>query len=469
MQHDSDRMFGRRGFLKAGIWLGAAAVAARECRPAWASTTKPTVPEAKPALCFNVRDYGATAGGATSDTASLQRTIDRCFALGGGEVVLPAGRYLSGSLHLRSNVTLRLEQGATLAGSANLDDYEIGQVRWEGKWIPGYMALINAVDARTVAVTGEGAVEGNPAVGGRPTSENPLRRPALIEFIGCNGIHLEGFSTSYKHMWSIHPICCDSLVIRNLKVRSTETNADGIDIDSCRHVLIDSCDIASGDDCISLKSGRGEEANLQNRPTEDVQIRNCVLEGRGYSCVGIGTECSAGIRDVVIEHCRIASVFKNAFYIKSRVGRGAFIENITVRNIEAANMRQGFLRINQTGAGTQDANPVPGLAGVTLYRNFHFSDIRVHDAPVLVDAMEIDADKVLDGFTLEKISGTCAKGIALANARNVVVKGITVTGYQSPLLRISNVSGKGLEGAETIPAPKPTAVVEEPATPYRLH
>jgi polygalacturonase len=291
----------------------------------------------------------------------------------------------------------------------------------------------------------------------------------LVEFIGCNGIHLEGFSTSYKHMWSIHPTCCDNLVIRNLKVRSTETNGDGIDIDSCRHVLIDSCDIASGDDCISLKSGRGEEAFIENRPTEDVHIVNCTLEGRGFSCVGIGTECSAGIRDVLIEHCRVARVFKNAFYIKSRAGRGAFIENITVRDIDAANMRQGFLRINQTSAGTQDANPVPGLAGVTLYRNFHFSDIRVQDAPVLVDAVEIDADKMLDGLVLEKISGTCAKGVAIANARNVIVKEMTVTGCEGSLLRLGNVTGKGLENASAIPAPASPTVVSEPATPYRLH
>jgi hypothetical protein len=281
-------------------------------------------------------------------------------------------------------------------------------------------------------------------------------------------VHLEGFSTNYEHMWSIHPTCCDNLVFRNLTVRSTETNGDGIDIDSCRHVLIDSCDIASGDDCISLKSGRGEEACQMNRPTEDVRIVNCTLEGRGYACIGIGSETSAGIRDVVIERCRITSVFKFAIYIKSRIGRGAFIENIAVRDMEATKMRMGFLSINQTSAGIQDANPVPGLEGLPLYRNFRFEDIRVQDAPVLVDARAIDARKPLDGLVLEGISGTCQKGITIANVRNARLRGIQVTGFSGPLLSTVNVSGKGIENASKAAAPAEAALVAASAAPYQL-
>jgi polygalacturonase len=370
---------------------------------------------------------------------------------------------------LRSNVTLRLEKDAILAGSPSLSDYKVAEVRWEGKWISGYTALLHAFDAHNIAVVGEGHIEGNPAVSGRPTKDDPLRRPALIEPIYCDGVHLEGFSTSYQHMWSIHPTCCDNLVFRKLTVRSTETNGDGIDIDSCRHVLIDSCDIASGDDCISLKSGRGEEAYQMNRPTEDVHIVNCTLEGRGYACIGIGSETSAGIRDVVIEHCRIISVYKFAIYIKSRIGRGAFIENIALRDIEAAKMRMGFLAINQTSAGVQDADPVPGLDGLPTYRNFRFEDIRVQDAPVLVDARHLDARKPLDGLVLENISGTCQKGITIANARNVKLRGIQVSGFTGPLLSAVNVSGKGLENASRTAAPAEAALVAAPATPYQLH
>jgi polygalacturonase len=429
----------RRSFLKAAALtiLTSHAISAR----AIAATNQSSVPTP---LQLNVRDLGATGDGVTLDTASLQRTIDRVNVLGGGEVLVPAGRYLTGGISLRSRTTLRLESGAVLVGSDDLAHYAVGEVRWEGKWILGYTALVHALDAENVAVLGPGRIEGNVAVAGRPTKDNPLRRPALIEFINCQDVLLDGFATDYRHMWSIHPTLCDRVVLRNLNIRSTETNGDGIDIDSCRHVLIDSCDIASGDDCISLKSGRGEEANQMARPTEDVRIVNCTLEGRGYACIGIGSETSGGIRNVVIEH-------------------------ISVRDFEAANMRQGFLKISQTSAGIQDADPVAGLLGIPLFRNILFQRIYVDNAPVLLEATEIAEQKPLDGFTFEDVSGSCAKAITLANVRNASLKNITVIGFTGPLLRTANVTGKSMPKAEPMPAPKPTVPGDAPLVPYRLH
>ena len=454
----------RRPFLKAAA-LAILAPSVTFARVAQATSQTRVAPN----LQLNVKDLGATGDSVTLDTASLQRAIDRVNVLGGGEVLIPAGRYLTGSVSLRSKVTLRLASGAVLLGSPDLAHYLVAQVRWEGKWIAGYTALIHAQDASQFAIVGPGRIEGNAAVAGRPTADNPLRRPALIECINCQDVLLEGFSTEYRHMWSIHPTLCDRVVLRNLNVRSTETNGDGIDIDSCRHVLIDSCDIASGDDCISLKSGRGEEANQMARPTEDVRIVNCTLEGRGYACIGIGSETSGGIRDVVIERCKVTSVYKFAIYIKSRVGRGAFIENITVRDFEAANMRQGFLKISQTSAGIQDADPVPGLVGIPLFRNILVQRIHVQDAPILLEATEISEDKPMDGFTFEEVSGTCIKAMALANVRHATLKNITVSGFTGPLLRSANVIGRGMPKAEPLPPPRTALPVVEPLVPYRLH
>lgn len=460
----------RRTFLKLAVQLGAFAAAAPSTRGfafPRAATTAQTV--ARPGLQLDVRDFNARGDGVTLDTAALQSALDRCNVLGGGEVLIPAGRYLTGSLALRSDVTLRLDKGAAIVGSPNLDDYAVAQVRWEGKWIPGYTALLHALDAHNVQVIGSGQVVGNPEVGGRPTARNRLRRPALIEFIGCDGVRLEGLSTSYQHMWSIHPTLCDNVVIRGLTIRSTGGNGDGIDVDSCRNTLIDSCDIATGDDCISLKSGRGEEAHVLNRPTEDVHIVNCTLEGRGYACIGIGSETSGGIRNAVIEHCRVRSVYKYAIYIKSRIGRGAFVENITLRDIEAANMRMGFLRINQTGSGLRDQDPVPGIAGIPLFRNFRFEDIHLQGAPVAAKITEIDAEKLLDGLVLDGITGTCSRGISIANARHVDIRNLSLTGYTGPLLSIANVQGKGLKDAQVTTAPAVPSVVEAPVIPYHLH
>lgn len=457
----------RRAFIRKAIASTVVLGASYAGRPVMSAQTSPAREKAK-GVRLNVHDFGAAGDGRQLDMASLQSALDRCYVLGGGEVIVPAGRYLTGSLALRSNTTLRLEKDAVIVGSEDLKHYSVAQVRWEGKWIPGYNALLHAVDATNIAIIGEGRIEGCPAVAGRPTKEDPLRRPALIEAIGCTHVQFDGFSTNYEHMWSIHPTLSDNVHIRNLTIRSTGGNGDGIDVDSCRHVVIEGCDIASGDDCISLKSGRGEEAYQLNRPTEDVHISNCTFEGRGYACIGIGSETSAGIHRVVIEHCRIRSAYTHAFYIKSRIGRGASIENVTVRDIDAENMRLGFLRINQTHSGLQDQNPVPGMEGVPLFRNLQFEEIRVKDAPVLVDATETYANKPVDGFVLKNISGTCAKGILLANVRNVDIRDILVQGFAGPLLSIANATGKGLEGAGKLAETAMPELVPETAA-YSLH
>lgn len=420
-------------------------------------------------IVLNVRDYGAIGDGTTKDTAGLQRTIDRCAVLGGGEILIPAGNYLTGAIGLRSNTTLRLDKDATLQGSPDFADYPVTQVRWEGKFLQGHAALIYAIDCENLAVLGAGKIVGNPALGGRPNKESPLRHPALIEFLRCRNLHLADFSTSYHLMWSIHPTDCENVVISGLTIRSTGGNGDGIDADSCRRVWIDQCDISTGDDCISLKSGRGEEGFTLNRPTEDVRITNCTFADSIFACIGIGSETSAGIRNVTVEHCRFTGARSYAIYIKTRVGRGAFLENFHFNDLDVSGTKGGFLRINLLNSGIQDQDPVPGLAGIPTAGNFRFTRVRVRECPQLVNATAIDPQKPLNGFTLADVTGTCEKGIELANMRNVDLRNIRVTGYSGPLVGIHNVTGTGLKGAATIEGPPTVEPVAAPSEPYKLH
>ncbi|HEY4357161.1 MAG TPA: glycoside hydrolase family 28 protein [Acidobacteriaceae bacterium] len=460
----------RRTLLKRAAQFGVAASLTQGIRiQAESSAPKTTAAPTKPTLQLNVRDFGAVADGTAKDTTAIQQTIDRCSVFGGGEVLVPAGTYLTGGLALRSGVTLRLEKDAVLQGSADMADYPVTQVRWEGRWIQGHIGFIHAINAANVGIVGEGKISGADSLGGRPTKDLPLRHPALIEFVGCQGIHLEGFSTSYNRMWSIHPSNSDNIVIRNLTIRSTGGNGDGIDIDSCKHVLIEGCDISTGDDCISLKSGRGEEGYTLLRTTEDITIRNCTFADSIFACIGIGSETSGGIRNVRVSHCKFTAAKTHAIYIKSRPGRGAFVEDLDMEDLEASNMHLGFLRINQLNSGIQDEYAVPGMDGIPTFRNFRFRNVRVHDAPVLVQATEIHPDKPLDGLLLSDIEGTCAKGITLVNTTHAELKNIHVTGFEGPLLSTYNVTGKGLQGSTTIAAPAKPAAVPEPATPYKLH
>jgi polygalacturonase len=451
------RAFNRRSFLASASRTFLAAPLLRQSESvasAGMSAHAPRPASPAPAVTLSVRDFGAAGDGVAKDTAAIQQALDRCAVLGGGEVHVPPGNYFTGAVALRANTLLRLDKDAALIGTPDFADYPVTQVRWEGKWIQGHTGLIYAIDAANLGVVGPGKIVGNPALGGRPNASNPLRHPALIEFLRCSTIHLEDFSTSYDHMWSVHPTDCEDIVIRSLTIQSTGGNGDGIDIDSCRRVWIDNCDIASGDDCISLKSGRGEEGYMLRRPTDDVSITNCTFADSIYACIGIGSETSGGIRNVRIEHCHFTHARTYALYIKTRTGRGAFIENISATDLDVSGTEGGFLRLNLLNSGIQDPSPVPGLGGIPSATGFHFSNIRVSNCPVLVDGVNISPDKPLAGLSLQNISGTCAKGIALANVRNADIRNIAVTGFTGPLIGIHNVTGKGLLDAAQIDGPK---------------
>jgi polygalacturonase len=425
----------RRDFLKAA---GAVALTSPSSFFPLRAMEKPAQPKAVLGRnTFSVRDFGATGDGKSKDTAAIQQAIDRCHVMGGGEVLIPAGNYLTGAIQLRSRTTLRLDHDASLLGSPDFADYPVTQVRWEGKWIAGHIGLVYAIDAENIAITGNGKIAGNPALGGRPNAQNPLRHPALIEPVACRNVLLDGFSTSYEHMWSIHPTYCEDVTVRNLTIRSTGGNGDGIDVDSCKRVLIDGCDISTGDDCISLKSGRGSEGHSLMRTTEDVRITNCTFADSLFACIGIGSETSGGIRNVRIENCHFTHARSYAIYIKSRIGRGAFLENIVAENLDISGMEGGFLHINLLSSGLQDQTPVSGDEGIPAARNFRFSNIRAKDVPTLVNATEISAAKPLEGFTLESVTGTCMKGVFLANAKQVKIRRIDVAGHAGQLLNIS--------------------------------
>jgi polygalacturonase len=388
----------------------------------------------------NVRVFGATGDGTTKDTEAFQQAINACAVANGGEVVVPAGNYLIGSIELKSYTTLRLEKGAHLMGSPDLGDYPVIKVRWEGHWIDGHRGLIYAREATHVGIDGPGKISGNPALGGRDLP----RRPVLIEMITCLAVRLEGFATEHQNMWSIHPTYCNDFTAKNLVLRSTGGNGDGIDVDSCTHVRIEGCDIATGDDCIAIKSGRGMEGYRLARPTEDVLISRCTLGDSNFACIGIGSETSGGIRDVRIENCKFTHAKSCAVYIKSNSGRGAFIENILARDLDVATVPGGFLRINLTGSGIKDAEPVPGDEGIPSAKNFSFKGVKV-DCGTLVDAAQTSPVKPINGFSLADVSGTCRKAITLANMTNAVLQDIHVTGYAGPFLTQTNVQGVGLE------------------------
>ena len=196
------KLVDRRGFLKKAAQCAMAShIAGAMTRRGLAEQVKPRARAAAtphmasahggPKVTLNVRDLGANGDGKTKDTLAIQQTIDRCSVLGGGEVVVPAGNYSTGALVLRSNVTLRVEEGASMLGSGDMADYPFAQVRWEGHWIKGYSAFISAMDAENIGIIGPGKIAGSPEIRGRVDLKTGLRLPALLEFTNCRNVRVE--------------------------------------------------------------------------------------------------------------------------------------------------------------------------------------------------------------------------------------------------------------------------------------
>lgn len=457
--------FGRRDFIMlAGAASAASAGAAALPLPRPSRAAASARPGRKASI--SVRAMGAVADGKTRDTLAFQQALDRCAMLGGGEVIVPAGDYLIGAIAIGPATTLRLEKGATVTGSPDLADYPIRQVRWEGKFVKGYMGLIHAENADGIAIAGEGRLFGNTAIPGRVDRTTGLRNPALIELVNCDGVDIGGIFTQQNAMWSIHPLFCRNIRFHDMVVNG---GADGIDVDSCEHVVIERCSFDTHDDCIAIKSGRGSEGNAIARPTLDVRISDCTFRDHRWACIAIGSETSGGVRGVKVERCKCLGAGTHAVYIKSRPGRGAFIEDVTMSDLDVSGTTDGFLRFNFTGSGKQDENPVPGLAGIPTVARFSFTDIRVHDVPVLVEGAANNPEKPLDGLTLANISGTARAGIRLAHVRHAAIRHIDVDVADGPLLQTYDVKGTGLEAAQPLPAPEAPGPVAAPAAPYVLN
>jgi polygalacturonase len=390
---------------------------------------------------FNIRDFGATGGGRTKDTSAIQSALDACAKAGGGTVVVPAGNYLTGSIVLGANTTLKFEPRAGLVGSPDLDDYPLVRVRWEGEFVQGHRALVAAEKVDHIAIVGPGFIYGPPL----PLSalRNP-RGPVLIEIADASEVKLADFTTQYQRLWSIHLLFCRNLTARNLTIRSVSYNGDGIDVDSCSGVRIERCDINTGDDAISLKSGRGLAAQKLDRPTENVVISDCSLVSSIFAAIGFGSEMSGGIRHVRVERCRLAGR-QNGILFKSRDGRGGYFEDISGEDLTVTDSPT-FVAIDLLKKGIQASDPVPGAVEQwARMEDIRFHRVRVDRVAALVLARNIPTERPIAKLALSDISGTCREGIALAHARGVSFSGIQVGGFAGPLLNLEDVTGTGLE------------------------
>ena len=392
-------MKNRRLFLKQAAALGAAnwlrlpaaAVAAEgAAEDAWSQV--PAILRRIKAPVFPKRDfaitkYGAVADGRTDCTEAIRRAIAACGKAGGGRVVVPAGAYLTGAIHLRSNVNLHVAAGATLRFSQDPKQYlPVVFTRWEGVELMNYSPFIYAFEQRNVAVTGAGTLDGqadcehwwpwkgrtncgwkpgaprqddardrliemgekNVPVRERVFGEGAYLRPNFIQPYRCQNVLIEGVTIRNSPMWEIHPVLCRNVLVQGVRIESHGPNNDGCDPESCVDVLIRDCHFDTGDDCIAIKSGRNGDGRRVNAPTENIVIQNCEMKD-GHGGVTIGSEISGSVRNVFAENCRMDSPhLERALRLKTNAVRGGTLENIHMRNVRIGQVSDAIVSVDFT-------------------------------------------------------------------------------------------------------------------------
>ena len=299
------------------------------------------VPPGK-AMVFNVKSYGAVGSGKSLETAALQRAIDACHTNAGGTVLVPPGLYATGTLRLRSHVTLHLERGAVLQGSLDLADYA-SDVQGAIEAPAFDRCLLYAENARDVALEGAGEVDGRGSRANFPErSQGRLaQRPMLLRFVNCEQVRLAGLAFRNSASWGLHFVQSRKLRFDGLVITSAHNNNnDGIDLDSCREVTIENCRITSGDDAICLKS------TTEDRCT-DVAVRNCELSSHTAG-LKLGTSSRAGFANVSMTDTRFVDCPMGA--IKLLLVDGGRMENIELTRLTMQNVGGPvFIRLGNRG------------------------------------------------------------------------------------------------------------------------
>ncbi|MCP4608009.1 MAG: hypothetical protein GY845_04770 [Planctomycetes bacterium] len=355
---------------------------------------------------YDVRDYGAKADGKTLCTNSIQKAIDKCAKDGGGTVYLGQGTFLSGTIYMKSGVTLKLDPACTLLGSKNLKDYP--------ETVPAFRSytdnytnksLIYGEKLEKIAIIGSGTIDGQGASFKGPY----MVRPYTMRFIQCRNVTVKDITLKDSPMWMQHYLACDDVRISGVTVRSlVNNNNDGINIDSCERVIISNCNILSGDDAIVLKS-------TSARVCRNVTVSNCVLSTR-CNALKMGTESNGGFENIVMTGCSIYNT--RLAGIALEIVDGGTMDRVIVSNITMNRVGAPiFLRLGNRARSFKKDMDKPGIGTM---RNITISNIEATGAGATGCAIAGLPQAKIENLTLSNIRFSFAGGGTKADADRAV-------------------------------------------------
>ncbi|GAA3138603.1 glycosyl hydrolase family 28 protein [Nonomuraea roseoviolacea] len=467
-------------------------------------------PPVFPDRTFPITDYGAKPDNTTDCTPAFRQAIAACNAAGGGTVLVPGtGRFRTGKIHLLSNVNLHVNgtiRFRTDAGSYLPNVF----TRWEGIECYNYSPFIYANGQSNIAITGSGTIDGNAPAGEWSSwgnggadrdqlrawgaSDHPVAqrqfgsghklRPNMIGLYDCTAVLVEGVNLRNPAMWTLHPVYCTNVTVRDVTFFSTNSQGDGCDPDSCTDVLVTGCRFDTNDDCVPVKSGRDRDGRRVGRPSRNIVIQNCRFSGR-WGGVTVGSEMSGGVRDVFAEDCVCNPAdfpgrypVKYALYVKTSFNRGGYVDGVHLRRITGRNLERSALHIT-LNYETSGSLP-PAVQNVTA------DDVAIDGAAQAYDLEGRASDPIRNVTITNSVFTRVATAVPTADdVDNLVLTGVSINGkdvsntpasrYEAEDAVISqgvvesdhagfsgrgfvntdNVAGAYVEFAITLPAPGP--------------
>lgn len=420
-----------------------------------------------PKRTYLITDFGAQPNMPDEPChEAINRAILTCSLNGGGTVVVPKGTFHTGPITLKSNVNFHVEEGAVLKFSTDQSLYFPAVItRWEGLDCYNARPLIYAYGETNIAITGKGTIDGQGSNetwwpmcgaprygwkegmvaqrnGGRerllmygetstPVYKRIMKpedgmRPQLINLYSCNTVLIEDVTLLNSPFWVIHPLFCESLIVRGVHVFNRGPNGDGCDPESCKNVLIENCTFDTGDDCIAIKSGRNQDGRKWNIPSENIIVRGCFMKN-GHGGGVIGSEISGGYRNLFVENCRMDSPdLDRVIRIKTSTCRGGLIENVFVRNVTVGQYREAVLRINLQYENREKCNR--GYAPTV--RNVHLKNVTCEKSKLGVLIIGLDDDKHVYNVSVEdsRFNNVKEGKNRISGAKDVTFKNLYING-----------------------------------------
>jgi polygalacturonase len=453
---------------------------------------------------FNIKKYGAKPDGITLNTKSIQSAIDDCTTRGGGKVVVPVGMWLTGPLVLKSNVNLFLEKNALLQFTSDFNQFPLVEGNYEGLPQMRNQPPLSATGQQNIGITGFGIIDGsgdawrsikkdkltesqwnNLVASGGLVSEdkktwypsektmngsklkNPgaispektpafyqeikdFLRPNLLVLTNCKQVLLEGVTFQNSPAWCLHPLMCEDLVVRNVYAKNpwNAQNGDGIDLESCRNVLIENSTFDVGDDGICIKSGRDEERRKRGKPCENVIVRNNIVY-HAHGGFVIGSEMSGGAKNIYVDNCTFIGTDVGLRFKTTR-GRGGIVENIFINNIVMKDIGGAAILFDMYYAavdpvplaGDKQSAPkvetLPVSEGTPQFRNFYLKNIICNGAAKALFVRGLP-EMNIKNIIMEDMVLQSGVGVNMTEASDITLKNVhLITRKSDPVININN-------------------------------